>query len=169
MFPFTKTVPTTKKSSGKNTCEFLVIHHTAGWTFEGNVNYLSQRNRNPFSGQNQVSCPFVVWPAGETAKIGDPIDIQWHCGASSWKGRSRWNSMNAFAIGIEIVWPPFTLKQQIAVRKLIGHLRAVFNIPAENVLRHADIAPKRKTDVDPSFYAPQTWKEFVDSIPVKKV
>jgi len=37
------------------------------------------------------------------------------------------------------------------------------NIPPSNLLRHADIAPKRKRDVSPTFYAPLSWQQYQQS------
>lgn len=61
--------------------------------------------------------------------------------------------MNAYSVGIEVVGPPFTKVQKKKTEELIGHLLAVLRIPKENVLRHADIAPGRKTDISPEFYS----------------
>lgn len=51
--------------------------------------------------------------------------------------------MNKFAIGIEILGPDpklgFNDAQRKTVRNLVQHLMAAFGVPAENVLRHADL------------------------------
>ena len=41
---------------------------------------------------------------------------------------------------------------------------AVFNIPKENVLRHRDIAPKRKIDIADSFFPNNDYKKWRDSL-----
>lgn len=82
------------------------------------------------------------------------------------------NGLNYHSLGIEIIGPTagdFTDEQRGTVKKLIGHLMATFKIPAENVLRHADLtwagsgkkilwdgkSSSRKTDVDHAL-----WKNF---------
>jgi hypothetical protein len=63
---------------------------------------------------------------------------------------------------------------------LIRYLMKTFNIPKENVLRHADltwswsnkwiiwdwVSKSRKIDIDKSFYFPKykTWKEYQESL-----
>lgn len=87
--------------------------------------------------------------------------------------------MNAYSLGIEIIGPEFTDLQRATVRALIQHLMAVFKIPKENVLRHADLTnvgsakkilwdgkiPSRKVDVSEKFWKINrtTWKEYQDS------
>lgn len=63
----------------------------------------------------------------------------------------------------------FTKEQKETVRALVGHLMAVFNIPAENVLRHRDIAPKRKTDVADSFWKISSWDEYQKTLIARQV
>ena len=52
-YPFTKKLTTTKKSPGVNVDTGIVIHHTAGGTFESNMRYLSQ-------GTAKASVHFVI-------------------------------------------------------------------------------------------------------------
>jgi N-acetyl-anhydromuramyl-L-alanine amidase AmpD len=47
---------------------------------------------------------------------------------------------------------------------------ATFNIPKENVLRHKDIRPKRKTDIADIFWNNKykSWKDYQNSlVPLK--
>lgn len=160
MYNFTKVLPTTKKTKGINTKEYIIIHHTAWWTFESNCNMLSW---DKFS----VSCHFVIWPKWEIAKIWDPDDILWHAWVSEWKGKEN---MNRYSLGIEVVWPnkegKFTMEQNIAVKSLIRYLMDTFKIPNYNVLRHKDIAPWRKTDIADSFwnFKYSSWEEYQKSL-----
>jgi N-acetyl-anhydromuramyl-L-alanine amidase AmpD len=64
----------------------------------------------------------------------------------------------------------FTDSQRVEVRKLIQHLMAVFKIPKQNVLRHRDIAPKRKTDIADTFWnnAYKTWADYQNSLTPKE-
>ena len=99
MYPFTITKTTTKKSKGTNKIKYLILHHTAGGTFDSNVKILSGVPVN----NNPVSVHFVVGKGEEVAKIGDPSDILRHCGESSRGGDVANKSLNAFAMGIEVV------------------------------------------------------------------
>jgi len=90
--------------------------------------------------KGSVSCHFVIDVNGDAYKIGSPDDILWHAGQSQWNGL---NMMNKYSIGIENVGPMsnggFSRSQLIQCTRLVEHLMAVFNIPKENVLTHADI------------------------------
>lgn len=90
--------------------------------------------------------------------------------------------MNYHSIGIEIIGPTdgdFSNEQRGTVKDLIGHFMATYNIPPENVLRHADITWKssgkrqlwdgisrsRKTDVDHALWKNfKSWDEYRRSI-----
>lgn len=82
--------------------------------------------------------------------------------------------MNRYAIGIEIIGPlpnGFTFEQRKVAKELVRELMGKYNIPKQNVLRHADVSPGRKVDIALSFlndsqgkrkYA--TWKDWQDSL-----
>lgn len=90
--------------------------------------------------------------------------------------------MNFHSIGIEIIGPTdgdFSNEQRGTVKALIGHFMAVYGIPPENVLRHADLtnagstkkklwdgkSPSRKTDVANSLWKNfKSWDEYRRSI-----
>jgi len=157
MFKFKKTYPTpAEHTKGTNTCEYIVIHHTGTkeWTINGVLDGLYRR-------ADYASCHFVVDINWDCYKLGDPKDILWHAWVSSWKWKTN---LNLYSIGIEIIWPlsngGFTKEQMEAVRALIQHLMWAFNIPAENVIRHRDIAPRRKVDVADSFWKIDTWQDY---------
>ena len=126
---------------------------------------------------------------GNAYKFGSPDDILWHAGESRW---GELSNLNAHSIGIEIQGPlggvgkeNFTDAQRKTVRALTQHLMAVFGIPKENVLRHADVthagsakkqlwdgkSKSRKVDVSSDFFAVDrtTWKEYQDSLIPKSV
>jgi N-acetylmuramoyl-L-alanine amidase len=83
-----------------------------------------------------------------------------HAGVSNWK---TYTQLNASSIGIEIVnkgftdgpngrvWYPFPQAQIDTVITLLKEIVARHNIPPENILGHADIAPGRKQDPGPLF------------------
>lgn len=168
MFPFKQTFPSPdEKTAGKNTKEYIVVHHTGSkeWTIKWVLDWLYRR-------KDYASCHFVIDVNGDAYKIGSPDDILWHCWVSKWADR---NNMNAFSLGIEVIGPcsdgGFTNEQVATLKLLIGHLRAVFNIPIANVLRHKDIAPWRKIDPADTLWNKKwkTWDEFRTSITAKMI
>jgi len=154
---------TIKKSKGTNTKEFIVLHHTGSKSSaENNAKYLAL---NPA----QASCHYVVGSKGEIYKIGMDDDILWHCGESSWNGRTN---LNRYSIGIEVNSDgvDFTDEQRKSVKELIEELMREYDIPYTNVLRHKDIAPKRKTDIGDNFWNEyKSWKSYQKSLKVNDV
>lgn len=83
-----------------------------------------------------------------------------HAGVSNWKSYTQ---LNASSIGIEIVnrgftdgpngrvWYPFPQAQIDTLIVLLKEIVARHQIPPENILGHADIAPGRKQDPGPMF------------------
>ena len=129
MYPFTKKLPTTKKSKGTNRIMWIIIHHTAGGTFNSNMMYLSQA-------KEESSVHFVIWPSEERWKIWDPRDILRH----AWNGK-RWNCTNCNLdfLGIEVVWFwEYNTKQLIALTDLVEYLMWIYNIPNNMIIRHCD-------------------------------
>ena len=171
MFPFKQVLTTRNITPGMNTKEYIVLHHTGTpqGTLAGNLKVLTTW---------PVSCHFVVDGDGSAYKIGSPDMILWHAGESQWGNKK---GMNSFSLGIETIGPDFTDAQRKTVRELVQHLMAVFNIPKENFLRHADltnagsakkilwdgVSPSRKVDIADSFWKIEprkTWKEYQDSM-----
>lgn len=150
---------TNNKSKWVNTREFIIVHHT--WTKQGTIKWVL-RTLTVWN----VSVHYVVDFNWDKYKIWNTTDILRHCWVSEWKGRKN---MNFYSIWIEVVWwvwEVFPREQRQAVRDLIQHLMQTFNIPKENVLRHKDIAPWRKTDISDTFWNHwfKSWKEYQDSL-----
>lgn len=98
----------------------------------------------------------------------------WHTGASSWQTNA---SLNASSIGIEIEnlgfpeadenkplmlrsWYPYSSKEQIKVlADVILKVTQKYDIRADRILGHSDIAPGRKTDPGPLF----PWEELYNT------
>ena len=95
--------------------------------------------------------------ADSTMDYSEPLFKRaWHAGVSKYQGRERCND---FSIGIELEGTdttPYTDAQYeklVAVTQtLIGRYPAI----ADNITRHSDIAPERKTDPGPAF----DWSRF---------
>lgn len=158
-YPFKGTFPTPKEhTKGVNKKKGVILHHTGTQenTIKGVLDGLYKRD-------DFASCHFVVDTNGDTYMIGTPDDILWHAGVSEWEGVKDCN--NSY-IGIEILGPlsngGFTDDQRRAVRKLVQHLMAAYNIPKEEIIRHKDVAPGRKTDVADTFWGTgyRTYAEY---------
>lgn len=129
MYPFTRKVTTTKKSVWVNAIKWIVIHHTAGWNFDSNMDYLSIN-------KVQSSVHFVIWSNEECGKIGDPKDILRHAG--NWK---RWDCKNTNKefLWIEVVWyGQYNIQQLIRLTDLVEYLMYVYKIPNDMIIRHSD-------------------------------
>ena len=146
MYPFTQNLTSRQKnkSAWANKCEYIVLHHT--WVIgDGNIPVLlGERSA-------RVSCHFLIRQNGDAIKLWDPKWILWHCGYSAWNWKT---DLNRYSVGIEVEWPWFTSAQKKTLKSLTEHLMAVLNIPKQNVIRHKDIAPGRKTDPHDSLF---TW------------
>ena len=135
MYSFDKKLSTTKKSAWTNLCTGIVVHHTAGWTFESNMNYLANSSA-------QASVHFVIGPKGEVWKIGDPKDILWHAWNWSW----WWTpNVNTKFLWIEVVWyGEYNIQQFIRLTDLVEYLMWNFPIERENIVRHSDVTQDRE-------------------------
>ena len=139
MYPFNQKLETTKKSAWTNACTGIVIHHTAWWTFESNMRYLS-------SSPAKASVHFVIWENGEVWKIWDPRDILWHAGNWSWWGCSN---VNTKFLWIEVVgfWE-YNIHQFIRLTDLVEYLMWNFTIDRNNIIRHSDCTQDRSITKD---------------------
>jgi N-acetylmuramoyl-L-alanine amidase len=155
----------------------LVIHYTAGASFDSAVRWLM----NP---KSKASAHLVVGKQGEVAQLVPFDRIAWHAGRSRWKKRS---GLNRYSLGIEIdnagllekraggyytwfdtripeervvlarhkhedetrPWEAFTQPQIQRVDELCRLLAE--NYPIRELLGHDDIAPGRKRDPGPAF------------------
>lgn len=133
-YPFKQKVSTTKKSPGRNTCTGIVVHHTAGGTFESNMRYLSQ-------GTAKASVHFVIGKDGEVGKIWDPTDILWHAG--NWT-RGGCENVNYKFLWIEVVGNgEYNIHQFLALTDLVEYLMGNFPIDRDNIVRHQDVTQER--------------------------
>ncbi len=138
---------TTSNTSWKwNTKEYIVLHHTASWY--DSINWVLNWFKNT---QAQVSAHYVIDTNWDIYKFNTNDDILRHAGTSFWEWKS-W--LNQYTIWIEIIWPLpwFTNSQKKAVRLLVLDLMKNHKIPYNKIIRHKDIAPNRKVDVDDNFW-----------------
>jgi len=141
---------------GQNSKKFIIVHDTGS---PGNSTL--ERILRFFQRSDYLSTHLIVGRNGMVSRYVEDNDVAFHAGVSEWKGQTR---MNYHSIGIEVVSDgyDFTDDQREALVELCRLLMNSYDIPAENVLRHADVAPGRKRDIGVDFYAPRwgTWKKF---------
>ncbi|MDB5908032.1 MAG: N-acetylmuramoyl-L-alanine amidase [Massilia sp.] len=133
--------------------KFVIIHYT--------VSDLEQSKK--ILTEQVVSSHYLVTdgPAPIIYKLVDESRQANHAGVSYWK---NYTLLNGSSIGIEIVnpgftidangqriWYPFPQAQIDQLILLLKQIVAKHNIPPENILAHADIAPGRKQDPGPMF------------------
>jgi N-acetylmuramoyl-L-alanine amidase len=132
--------------------KFLVLHYTVADT-NRSINILT----------NQVVSAHYLVTNDPTPVIYQLVDENRqanHAGFSYWRG---YTYLNASSIGIEIVnrgftegpggrtWYPYPPEQVERIVALVKDIVTRHNIPPENVIGHADIAPTRKQDPGPLF------------------
>ena len=107
---------------------------------------------------SEVSAHYVIEEDGQTRQLVGDEHRAWHAGRSYWGGLT---DINSASIGIEIVnkghefgYEDFPQAQIAAVAKLCKRLMGQYDIRADMVLGHSDIAPDRKTDPGERF----PWK-----------
>jgi len=129
--------------------EYIMYHHTAWWTYEGNKRVLMWLT------SRQVSSHFLIWENWEVAKLSEPEYICWHAWIWSYKFIK---DMNKHCIWIEVVWPPFKDIQRKMLKELTLHLMKAYWIPKENVIRHKDYT-SRKIDISDELWNSE-YKSF---------
>ena len=94
----------------------------------------------------EVSAHWLISEAGSPEALVAEDHRAWHAGAGSWRGR---DDVNSQSIGIELANPgdrPFPESQMAALERLLGQIMARWDIPAQGVIAHSDMAPTRKGD-----------------------
>ncbi|MCP3103122.1 N-acetylmuramoyl-L-alanine amidase [Myxococcus sp. K15C18031901] len=127
----------------------IVLHHTASNDGKADLSWM----RNP---KSEVSAHYMVDRDGKIYQLVGDDKRAWHAGKSELHGVPT--DVNARSIGIEIVndgsgKTAFTEAQYKALTQLTGYLMQKYDVPAKNLVGHADVAvPKgRKNDPAPNF------------------
>lgn len=131
---------------------FIILHHTAQDSIQQTVKTFTKES-------TQVSAHYVVAKDGHVVQMLNDYLRAWHAGVSSW-GRNT--DINSASIGIEIDnngSEPFSEPQITSLMALLSKLKKDYNIPAQNIIGHSDIAPTRKKD--PSAFFP--WKTLAEN------
>lgn len=126
---------------------FIIIHHTAQDSIQQTIKTFTKT-------ATQVSAHYVVGEDGKVIQMLNDYLRAWHAGNGSW-GKNT--DINSSSIGIELDnngSEVFTEPQINSLLALLTKLKKDHNIPAQNIIGHADIAPTRKKD--PSIFFP--WK-----------
>lgn len=157
---------------------YLIMHYTAGTSFETAVGWLSNQSA-------RASAHFVIGRDGEITQLVPLNRRAWHAGPSRW---GELTSMNKYSIGIELVnagklrkradnvwinwataeipdnevvilthknetdeagWQVFTEKQIAAAIEVASALHRKYKFT--DILGHDDVAPSRKVDPGPAF------------------
>ncbi|MBC3846085.1 N-acetylmuramoyl-L-alanine amidase [Winogradskyella echinorum] len=131
---------------------FIVIHHTDQDSCEETYRTFALK-------QTQVSSHYVICDDGTVTQMLNDMLRGWHAGNSSWRSVT---DLNSVSIGIELDndgEEPFSYAQINNLIWLLENLTEKYNIPKQNIIGHADVAPGRKTD--PSALFP--WKILAES------
>lgn len=125
------------------TIDMLVIHYTGMPTAEAALKRLC----DPAA---RVGAHYLIEEDGTVHALVDEAMRAWHAGESFWRGET---DVNGRSIGIELVNPghefgyrPFPEAQMAALIALARGILKRHPIPPTNVVGHADVAPRRKTD-----------------------
>ncbi|HKO76979.1 MAG TPA: N-acetylmuramoyl-L-alanine amidase, partial [Flavobacterium sp.] len=126
---------------------FIILHHTAQDSLQQTIKTFTLKD-------TKVSAHYVIARDGKVVHMLNDYLRAWHAGNGSW-GKNT--DINSTSIGIELDnngSEPFSDTQINTLLALLTKLKKDYNIPAQNIIGHADIAPTRKKD--PSALFP--WK-----------
>ena len=136
--------------------DMILLHYTGMPDLEGALYRLCTAGTD-------VSAHYVVLEDGRVLQCVPESKRAWHAGVSYWAGET---DINSCSIGIEIAnpghdfdYPPFPLRQTAAVIAVCKGILTRRQIPADRVLAHSDVAPKRKRDPGEKF----PWTLLSDS------
>jgi len=125
--------------------KYIIVHHT--WTktsWENIYNYFNKSNV-------YASSHYLISKKWEIIRLVNDYDTAWHCWVSQ---RKEDINLNDKSIWIEVNsdWFEFNDLQRDSTKELIVYLMKKYWITSDRVLRHKDIAPKRKWDIWENFY-----------------
>lgn len=130
--------------------ELIVIHYTAMGSAEAALNRLCDP-------QYEVSAHYLITRDGTLYQLVDETMRAWHAGAGEWQGQG---DVNSRSIGIELDNTgdhPFSDPQMHGLERLIKDIMQRWQISAQGVIGHSDMAPGRKIDPGARF----DWQRLV--------
>ena len=122
--------------------QLIVVHHTGG-SYAGSVSWCC----NP---KSRVSYHCIVSQTGKRTVLAPATSRTWHAGKSFWQGRGDVNSRS-----IGLAWEGDTYATPLsedAILSAVEYLLPIMedcDIGIDDIVRHADVAPARKTDCSP--------------------
>jgi N-acetylmuramoyl-L-alanine amidase len=134
----------------------IVLHYTGTRDVEDKIRQLCTPG-------SEISAHYVVLQDGYIIQLVPETRRAWHAGVSSWAGDT---DLNSRSIGIEIAnrghehgYPDFSRRQIAAVTTLCRSILTRYDVPADRVLAHSDVAPARNVDPGEKF----PWKLLANS------
>lgn len=126
--------------------KMLVLHATAHFGIDAIESLDKQK----------LSAHYLVSLDGEIFRLVEEKNRAWHAGVSCWRGE---DDLNSKSIGIEVCslslgQEAFSFQQIKSLTALCRRIVKRYNIEAQNVVGHSDIAPLRKPDPGLAF----PWK-----------
>ena len=152
-------------SRGGAKIQYIVIHYTAGNgdTAQNNCTYYANGSRN-------ASAHYYVGGDGIYQSVPDSLKA-WHCGCTSVYKHPY--CRNANSLGIEMCSRKNAKGEYYIVNTVVEQaieltrfLMGVYNIPADNVIRHYDVWAKACPE--PFVKYPDQWKDFKNKITCKE-
>ena len=124
--------------------DMIIIHYTGMKTAQDALQRMCD-NSPP-----RVSAHYFISRAGEIYRLVQNQKRAWHAGVASWQGAKN---INARSIGIELEnkghewgYQSFPAVQISSLTALLHILQQAYDIPAERIIGHSDVAPMRKQD-----------------------
>ena len=115
------------------------------------------------SKESGVSAHYYIARDGGIFNFVDDNKKAWHAGLSCWK---KQEALNTNSIGIELGNDgtlgdecAYTDAQYKSLIALLKDLQTRYNVCAENIIAHSDIAPDRKTDPGANF----DWQKLIEN------
>ncbi|WP_299730178.1 N-acetylmuramoyl-L-alanine amidase [uncultured Tateyamaria sp.] len=123
---------------------FVVLHYTAMQSADAAIARLCDP-------AHEVSAHYVICKTGRVSQLVGEGLRAWHAGVGEWQGFS---DINSRSIGIELDndgQGPFAEPLMQSLEALLGRILVGWDMPAQNVIGHSDMAPGRKFDPGPWF------------------
>jgi N-acetyl-anhydromuramyl-L-alanine amidase AmpD len=149
-------VQTSKIGNGTNKKKYIVVHYTAGGSYENDVKTLS-------SSPKQVSCHIVIGRKdGEVTQVGNFDQVQWHAGASQWEGI---NGLNSYSIGIEMTNPGW-MELSPDKKSAVTYYGTRYDVEVSNLVlaRHKALGEKTYAWLPYTQYQLQTLQDIVEAL-----
>jgi len=133
----------------------LVFHYTGLPSLKESLHWLT-------TPEKKISSHYLIGEEGEIFHLVPERKRAWHAGVSYWGGAT---DINSCSIGIEVQNPghehgyqPFPERQINSLILICRKIMERYDIPANRVLGHSDVAPGRKKDPGELF----PWRKLAE-------